>query len=449
MTRAKTTRKQEQGGNESADEGDLVLSIDSLLSTTKKNKSKKHKRTDNVDDLVGALLGDNPEAAANQRKAKRRKTKESERESQAAAAAIVAAQVELDQVQYNDDDVADLYAWDTTADKDHSAKPVVVYKDGSEILDDDEELYAERQRVLQLAMVAADDEASGKSRDMPRNEDDWFVKLDEETREHKQAAATAGAQDDSDDDMATDIVGKRSVVQSHAVVPQHKREATGKFLAIDCEMVGAGFKGSRSMLARVSVVNYYGHIVIDSYVTPQEPVTDYRTWVSGIRKSDLDSHGRPFDEVQREVAELIKNRVLVGHDIKHDLKALLLTHPAPMIRDTSRYHGFRPLFPSHTKGSTFSLRKLAASLLNITIQKNEHSSVIDAKTTMLVYRKVKDEWEKELAPKRYKSQIKKIRTKERFDQLRSERNDRRDQQQAAQQRNARQANPYQLPRLKD
>ncbi|KAJ2401902.1 3'-5' exonuclease [Coemansia sp. RSA 2559] len=442
MTRDKTTRKRGRRDDEeeqSDSEGDIVLPIDSLIS-----KKKHNSRTDDVDDLVGALLGDEPEAAAKKRKAKRQRTKEASRKSRAATAAMEAEQLELEQIEYDDDDVADLYAWDNKDDAPPAkSQKTTVYKDGSLEEEDEEEeekLRAERQRILQLAMAAADDTTNND--DMPRNEDDWFAKLDEEVHERNN-----GTFDDSDDDMATDIVGKPASSMPHrAVVPQHKREATGKFLAIDCEMVGAGFKGSRSMLARVSVVNYYGHVIIDAFVTPLEPVTDYRTWVSGIRKQDLDRHGRPFGEVQKEVAELIKDRILVGHAIKHDLKALLLTHPGSMIRDTARYQGFRSMFPT-SKGSMFSLRKLAASLLNITIQESEHSSVTDAKTTMLLYRKVKDEWEKALAPKRYKTQIKKIRTKERFDQLRSERKELRDQQ-AVQQKKARH-NPFQMPRLKE
>ena len=48
-------------------------------------------------------------------------------------------------------------------------------------------------------------------------------------------------------------------------------------------------------------------------------VTDYRTEVSGVRPEDL--AGAPdFKQVQTEVAELIKDRLLVGHAIHHDLK---------------------------------------------------------------------------------------------------------------------------------
>lgn len=91
-------------------------------------------------------------------------------------------------------------------------------------------------------------------------------------------------------------------------------------VAIDCEMVGIHEKGSESAVARVSLVNYHGHVLIDTFVQPREKVTDYRTWVSGVRASDLE--GAPvFDAVQKQVAELIEGRILVGHAIENDLKA--------------------------------------------------------------------------------------------------------------------------------
>ena len=61
----------------------------------------------------------------------------------------------------------------------------------------------------------------------------------------------------------------------------------GKYIAVDCEMVGVGIKGSESSLARVSLVNYHGAVILDEYVRQKERVVDYRTRWSGIRAKDL------------------------------------------------------------------------------------------------------------------------------------------------------------------
>ena len=61
----------------------------------------------------------------------------------------------------------------------------------------------------------------------------------------------------------------------------------GKYIAIDCEMVGVGPEGSESSLARVSMVNYWGAVQLDVFVRQRERVVDYRTQYSGIRAKDL------------------------------------------------------------------------------------------------------------------------------------------------------------------
>jgi hypothetical protein len=61
----------------------------------------------------------------------------------------------------------------------------------------------------------------------------------------------------------------------------------GKYLALDCEMVGIGIDGSESSLARVSLVNYHGAVQLDEFVRQRERVVDYRTQYSGVRESDM------------------------------------------------------------------------------------------------------------------------------------------------------------------
>ncbi|KAJ3413735.1 3'-5' exonuclease [Chytridiales sp. JEL 0842] len=173
----------------------------------------------------------------------------------------------------------------------------------------------------------------------------------------------------------------------------------GKYLAIDCEMVGVGSNGAESALARVSIVNFHGHVVMDSFVIPREPVIDYRTHVSGITPHLLNPKknkaASPFDEVQKKVADLIKDRIVVGHALKNDFDALLLNHPRRLVRDTSDYKPFRTL----SKGRRPALRKLAEQLLGVQIQGGQHSSVEDARVTMLLYKRVRAEWEQSLGAK--------------------------------------------------
>ncbi|TIA90741.1 hypothetical protein E3P81_03611 [Wallemia ichthyophaga] len=166
----------------------------------------------------------------------------------------------------------------------------------------------------------------------------------------------------------------------------------GKYLAMDCEMVGVGRDGEESVLARVSIVNYHGAVIYDTFVRPVEKVTDFRTWVSGVTFKDVEK-APTFSHVQKHVSDLLHNRILVGHAIANDLKALLLTHPPLSIRDTAKYEQLHSI----AKTKRPKLKALAKLVLGIDIQENEHSSVIDAQATMEVYKRYQSLWEATLA----------------------------------------------------
>jgi RNA exonuclease 4 len=175
----------------------------------------------------------------------------------------------------------------------------------------------------------------------------------------------------------------------------HPTHRAGKYLALDCEMVGTGPPPhSDDLLARVSLVNFHGEQIYDSFVLPpgKARVQDYRTHVSGVTPWHLrPDYARPFAEVQKLVAELLRDKILVGHALKKDLEALQLTHPKRDIRDTSRYAPFRV----ESKGKPPALRNLARSELGLVIQTGEHSSVEDARATMALFRKEKQGFEED------------------------------------------------------
>jgi RNA exonuclease 4 len=173
----------------------------------------------------------------------------------------------------------------------------------------------------------------------------------------------------------------------------------GKYVGIDCEMVGVGGEEDRSVLARVSIVNFHGTQVYDSFVKPKEFVTDWRTHVSGVSPKNM-ATARTFEQVQEDVAAIMKDRVIVGHAIKNDLEAMMLGHPKRDVRDTSRFSGFR----KYSAGRTPSLKKLAKEILGVDIQGGEHSSIEDARATMLLFRRHKSEFDIEHA-KRWPPQI--------------------------------------------
>jgi len=180
----------------------------------------------------------------------------------------------------------------------------------------------------------------------------------------------------------------------------------GKYLAIDCEMVGVGPEGSTSALARISLVNFHGQVIMDRYVRPVERIVDYRTEYSGIRPHHM-KEAVGIREVQDELCQLLEGKILVGHSLVNDFKVLFINHPRRMTRDTAKYRPFRTL----SKGKTPSLKRLAQEVLSLTIQTGEHDSVDDARVAMLLYRAHKDAWENYLFRGEGKAFQQKKRTK--------------------------------------
>lgn len=160
-------------------------------------------------------------------------------------------------------------------------------------------------------------------------------------------------------------------------------------------MVGVGpAPHKESALARVSIVNFNGEQVYDSFVRPKELVTDWRTPVSGVSAKNM-PEARSLEQVQADVANILNGNVLVGHAVRNDLDALLLSHPKRDIRDTARH----PPFRLYAGGSSPRLKILASEILGIEIQTGSHSSVQDARATMLLFRREKEAFEREHAKK--------------------------------------------------
>lgn len=194
---------------------------------------------------------------------------------------------------------------------------------------------------------------------------------------------------------------KRNAIND--AVPTDEKE---RYVAIDCEMVGIGTSGAKSALARASAVDWDGNVLLDTFVRVQERVTDFRTFVSGVRPKDIhvkNENAMSHTEVREVMEKLLLGKVLVGHALKNDLSVLMISHPRSDTRDTARYKPFmRPSGRAGGKMRPRKLRDLVQENLGMEIQKKGmggHSSVEDARASMELFKSVRGRWEKELMGK--------------------------------------------------
>jgi len=179
-------------------------------------------------------------------------------------------------------------------------------------------------------------------------------------------------------------------------------------VALDCEMVGVGPDGKTSSAASVTLIDWNGNILIQSYIRQTVPVTDYRTFVSGITKEDLEDNGNnkkdlmSLEECRAIIMSCLYNRILVGHGVYNDLNVLgIASHPWWLIRDTAQFELFmwsRAQGKKKNKTVMFFPRKLkhlAKEQLkrDIQIDGQPHSAFEDALAALDLYRMVCRRWE--------------------------------------------------------
>merc|ERR1712071_23686 len=177
----------------------------------------------------------------------------------------------------------------------------------------------------------------------------------------------------------------------------------GLYFALDCEMVGVGPHGAQSALARVSIVNWDSEVVLDTFVKVPVPVTDYRTFVSGIRSEDIESgNAMPLEKVRIIVKNILRGKILIGHALENDLKALNITHPwcdtrdtatfAPYMRENVDSQNRRFMFPRRLKDLAWEELGKKIQVLGVA-----HSSVEDGIAALELYKAIRPQWEASVA----------------------------------------------------
>mmetsp|Transcript_49065 Transcript_49065/g.124512 ORF Transcript_49065/g.124512 Transcript_49065/m.124512 type:complete len:405 (+) Transcript_49065:60-1274(+) len=190
------------------------------------------------------------------------------------------------------------------------------------------------------------------------------------------------------------IAPKAAAAAAAVVAPLGDGGVMPNVVALDCEMVGVGPSGTRSALARVSIVDHEGNVLLDRFVRPNETVTDYRTHITGITAETMQKKGVLREDTARKMtSELLDDKIVVGHALQNDFQALLLSHPHALIRDTAV---FKPLRVPGWEKKTPSLARLSEHWLQQKLHEGEHDSVEDARAALRLYRLRSRQWEKQL-----------------------------------------------------
>ncbi|KAI5954629.1 PAN2 [Candida jiufengensis] len=190
-----------------------------------------------------------------------------------------------------------------------------------------------------------------------------------------------------------------------------KQEAPepGTLVAIDAEFVTLkpeqleiSYTGIKKLikpkelsLARVSVLRgdlnldstKFGKAFIDDYIAHTSPIYDYLTSFSGIETNDLNLEKSTKNLVTLQTAYrklwLLLNLgvIFVGHGLYNDFRTINLQVPLKQIKDTSEFY-----YKSSFKRQ-LSLKFLAFIVLGDKVQLDNHDSIEDAKTALLLYKK--------------------------------------------------------------
>lgn len=189
--------------------------------------------------------------------------------------------------------------------------------------------------------------------------------------------------------------GRATSTKAHDA-PMQKKDM---YFALDCEMVGVGPEGLDSALARVSIINWNNEIVLDTYVKVEEEVTDYRTFVSGIRPEHIQSESAiGLNQARAFVSNILKGKILIGHALENDLKALDIQHPECDTRDTATYAPYMRTISKENDEKVLVPKKLKDLVWDhfqreIQVIGKSHSPVEDAIAAMDLYKACRNVWE--------------------------------------------------------
>ncbi|KAI0076253.1 hypothetical protein K474DRAFT_1283001 [Panus rudis PR-1116 ss-1] len=164
-----------------------------------------------------------------------------------------------------------------------------------------------------------------------------------------------------------------------------------KYIAAAAQVVHFNGLAKLPMIARVTIVDYRGDTILDTFVRPTQPVSDYRSAKTGIRPQHL--AGAPeFADVQRHVAQLLSGKILVGYAIWDFLSVMGLCHPAIDTRDVALFMPFRKSLKFRSNVQV-PLATLVRQLMGHHIGLHGEVAIEEARAALDLFRSSEQVWE--------------------------------------------------------
>ncbi|KAI0271571.1 hypothetical protein BC834DRAFT_450707 [Gloeopeniophorella convolvens] len=178
---------------------------------------------------------------------------------------------------------------------------------------------------------------------------------------------------------------------SASLLSPYKIHLPDKFMAVSAQIVyGTGDTINVPMVARVSVADYRGNMLLDTLVRPTQEVTDHRTAQTGLVAAHF-VNAPSFAEVRHLVINLVQDKIIVGHCIWQFLFVLGLRHPAIDTRDVASFLTFRRVLGC---GSTVPpLHVLSHRLMGRPMGAGHEHPLENARAALDLYRSAEHVWE--------------------------------------------------------
>ncbi len=143
----------------------------------------------------------------------------------------------------------------------------------------------------------------------------------------------------------------------------HDHSDADRFFSVDVECVATGRRHDDRDVCIVAVVDQNEKVLLKRMVKPEKPVVSYLTPLTGVRAGDLD-HASELAAVIAEVKALLgPNAVLVGQNVKSDIKWLKLQQGVDYQRTVELGEMFKAYNSRYGNFSFFSLAHEANTLL--------------------------------------------------------------------------------------